>query len=302
MADKKRVSGLGRGLSALFEEAAIPNAAGAPGPARLAIADIAANPAQPRRQFAPDAMAELIASVRAHGVLQPILVRPVAGGRFEIIAGERRWRAAQAAGLHEIPAVVRVLDDRGAFEIALIENIQRSDLNAIEEARGYRRLIDDFQHTQQVLAGIVGKSRSHVTNLLRLLDLPETVQAMVEDGRLAMGHARALAASADPAALAQRVAAEGLSVRATERLAAGSAKPQPRHALGQPFRRDGADSGANTDAHTDANVDALELQLAETLGMPVALAVADGGASGSLTIRFASLDQLDWLCARLGQG
>jgi ParB family chromosome partitioning protein len=197
----------------LLEEAAVPVDANAPGVARLAIADIAANPLQPRRHFNSDSMDELIASVRAHGVLQPILVRPVAGGRFEIIAGERRWRAAQAAGLHEMPAVVRALDDRAAFEIALIENIQRSDLNAIEEARGYRRLIDDFSHTQQVLAGIVGKSRSHVTNLLRLLELPEIVQTMVEDGRLAMGHARALAGAADPVALAKRAVAEGPSNR-----------------------------------------------------------------------------------------
>ncbi len=287
MAEKKRVSGLGRGLSALLEEAAAPIDANAPGVARLAVADIAANPQQPRRHFVPEAMAELIASVRAHGVLQPILVRPVAGGRFEIIAGERRWRAAQAAGLHEMPAVVRALDDRAAFEIALIENIQRSDLNAVEEARGYRRLIDDFGHTQQVLADIVGKSRSHVTNLLRLLDLPPAVQAMVEDGRLAMGHARALAAAPDPEALAKRAVAEGLSVRAVEQLAAGRARPAPRHALEAP--RPG----------NDANIDALEVQLAEALGMPVALAVAGGGASGSLTIRFASLDQLDWLCAKL---
>jgi ParB family chromosome partitioning protein len=292
MAEKKRVSGLGRGLSALLEEAAAPVDANAPGVARLAIADVAANPHQPRRQFTNDAMEELIASVRAHGVLQPILVRPVAGGRFEIIAGERRWRAAQAVGLHEIPAVVRALDDRMAFEIALIENIQRSDLNAIEEARGYRRLIDDFGHTQAVLAGIVGKSRSHVTNLLRLLELPETVQSMVETGQLTMGHARALATAADPEALAQRVVAEGLSVRAIEEIAAGRSKPQPRHALSKP----GAAGGGQ-----DANADALEIQLSESLGMPVALAVATGGESGSLTIRFASLDQLDWLCTRLGQ-
>jgi ParB family chromosome partitioning protein len=293
MAEKKRVSALGRGLSALLEEAAAPVDASVAGIARLGIADIAANPRQPRRLFVPEAMDELIASVRAHGVLQPILVRPIDGGRFEIIAGERRWRAAQAAGLHEIPAVVRTLDDRSAFEIALIENIQRSDLNAIEEARGYRRLIDDFSHTQQVLAGIVGKSRSHVTNLLRLLELPETVQSMVEDGRLAMGHARAVASAADPEALANRAIAEGLSVRAVEQLASGRTKAAPRHGLGQP---------AGLAQGNDANVDALEIQLAENLGMPVALAVALGGASGSLTIRFASLDQLDWLCAKLGQG
>ncbi len=291
MAEKKRVSGLGRGLSALLEEAAAPVDANAPGVARLAIVDVAANPHQPRRQFTNEAMTELIASVRAHGVLQPILVRPVAGGRYEIIAGERRWRAAQAVGLHEIPAVVRALDDRMAFEIALIENIQRSDLNAIEEARGYRRLIDDFGHTQAVLAGIVGKSRSHVTNLLRLLELPESIQSMVEAGQLTMGHARALATAADPEALARRVVAEGLSVRAIEEIAAGRSKPQPRHALSKP-----GPAGGNH----DANADALEIQLSESLGMPVALAVATGGESGSLTIRFASLDQLDWLCAKLG--
>lgn len=294
MAEKKRVSGLGRGLSALLEEAATPIDANAPGVARLAVADIGANPKQPRRHFVAEAMDELIASVRAHGVLQPILVRPVAGGRYEIVAGERRWRAAQAAGLHEMPAVVRPLDDRAAFEIALIENIQRSDLNAIEEARGYRRLIDDFSHTQAVLAGIVGKSRSHVTNLLRLLELPESVQQMVEEGKLAMGHARALAAAADPEALALRAVAEGLSVRAVEQLAAGKVKPQARHGLVVENPARGAGN--------DANIDALEVQLAEGLGMPVALAVAAGGASGSLTIRFASLDQLDWLCAKLGQG
>jgi ParB family chromosome partitioning protein len=292
MAEKKRVSSLGRGLSALLEEAAAPIDANAPGVARLSIAEIHANPLQPRRHFVVEAMEELIASVRAHGVLQPILVRTVAGGRYEIVAGERRWRAAQAAGLHEIPAVIRSLDDRTAFQIALIENIQRSDLNAIEEARGYRRLIDEFSHTQQALAGIVGKSRSHVTNLLRLLDLPEAVQAMVEDGSLAMGHARALASAADPLALAKRAVAEGLSVRAVEDLAAGRSKPQPRHALDRP---PGAPSN-------DANIDAIEVQLAENIGMPVALAVAPGGASGNLTIRFANLDQLDWLCAKLGQG
>jgi ParB family chromosome partitioning protein len=290
MIDKKRVSGLGRGLSALLEEAQAPPSADAPGVARLAIADIAANPAQPRRRFAAEAMDELIASVRAHGVLQPILVRPVSNGRYEIIAGERRWRAAQAAALHEIPAVVRELDDRTAFEIALIENIQRSDLNAIEEARGYRRLIDEFGHTQQVLAGIVGKSRSHITNLLRLLELPEPVQTLVEDGALSMGHARALAGAGNPEVLARRVVVEGLSVRATEQLAANErGKPvRPRHAL-------------ERTATPDPNADALELQIAESLGMPVALSVAPGGESGSLTIRFASLDQLDWLCAKLGQ-
>lgn len=291
MADKKRVSGLGRGLSALLEEAAIPLDANAPGVARLAIADIVANPTQPRRHFKPEAMEELIASVRAHGVLQPILVRPVSGNRYEIIAGERRWRAAQASGLHEMPAVVRTLDDRTAFEIALIENIQRSDLNAVEEARGYKRLIEDFGHTQQVLAGIVGKSRSHVTNLLRLLDLPEPVQTMVEDGRLTMGHARALLTAPDAEALAQRVVKEGLSVRAVEQLAAGHKFPKLRP----------SDAAVRVSS-SDPNVESLEMQMSEAIGMPVALQIGAGNASGSVTIRFASLDQLDWLFVKLASG
>lgn len=291
MIDKKRVSGLGRGLSALLEEARLPTDPNGPDVTRLAIADIGANPAQPRRHFNAEAMDELVTSVRAHGVLQPILVRSLANGRYEIVAGERRWRAAQIARLHEIPAVVRTLDDRTAFEIALVENIQRSDLNAMEEARGYSRLIAEFDHTQQALAGIVGKSRSHIANLLRLLDLPEGVQSMVEDGRLAMGHARALIGAANPLALAERAVKEGLSVRAVEELAAGRNKPKPRHAL-----------AGNAAPANDANIDAIEVQLAESLGMPVALSVVSGGSSGSLTVRFASLDQLDWLCARLGQG
>ncbi len=291
MAEKKRVSGLGRGLSALLEEAATPIDANAPGVARLAIADIAPNPGQPRRHFDTAAMDDLVASVRAHGVLQPILVRPVSNGRYEIIAGERRWRAAQAVGLHEMPAVVRALDDRAAFEIALIENIQRSDLNAIEEARGYKRLIEDFGHTQQVLGNIVGKSRSHVTNLLRLLDLPEAIQTMVESGQLAMGHARALIGAADPVALAIKVVDEGLSVRTIEALVAAKPRSRTRGALVRT-----APSAAN-----DANADALEIQLADALGMPVALSIAPGASSGSLTLRFASLDQLDWICVKLGQ-
>lgn len=287
MVEKKKRSGLGRGLSALLEEAATPAALNS-NAARLAIADIVANPLQPRRQFIPEAMEELIASVKAHGILQPILVRPIDDGRYEIIAGERRWRAAQAAGLHELPALVKTLSDAQAFEIAIIENIQRSDLNAMEEARGYQRLISEFSHTQAALAAIVGKSRSHIANLLRLLDLPVEVQAMVEDGRLAMGHARALVAAADPLAVAQRVVAQGLSVRATEALASGRKTPGPKHSL------------APAISTNDPNLEALEHQLAEQIGMPVAVIVS-GANTGSLTVRFESLDQLDWLCARLGQ-
>ncbi len=282
MAQNKRLSGLGRGLSALLEDAA--SGATPAVVSRVAVAEISANPLQPRRRFDPAALDELTESVRTHGVLQPILVRPVPGG-YEIVAGERRWRAAQAAQLHDIPAMVRPLNDGEAFEIALIENIQRSDLNAIEEARSFRRLAVEFGHSQEALAKAVGKSRSHVANLLRLLDLPELVQDMVEDGRLSMGHARAVAGAPDPASAAQRVIDHGLSVRAAEQLTATlRAKPRPRHALEQ---------------LRDANVEALENQLGEALGMPVALSMSPGGGSGSVSIRFASIDQLDWLMARM---
>lgn len=287
MTDVKRKSGLGRGLSALLDDIAAPPITSAPGVVRLPVADIVPNPGQPRRQFDEIAMAELTASVKAHGVLQPILVRPL-GGRHQIIAGERRWRAAQAAGLHEIPVVMRQLDDGQVAEIALIENIQRADLNAIEEARGYQRLIAEFGHTQAALADIVGKSRSHVTNLLRLLDLPAKVQTLVETGALSMGHARALVGVADAEELAGKAVKQGLSVRALEALVAGG-KARPTKS------RTPAAAVAN-----DPNSDALEAQLAETLGMPVALQVAPGASSGSLTIRFADLDQLDMLCAKLG--
>jgi ParB family transcriptional regulator, chromosome partitioning protein len=290
MTDTKRKSGLGRGLSALLDDIATPPPVTAPGVIRLPVADIVANPGQPRRTFDAAAMAELVASVRTHGILQPILVRPM-GGRHQIIAGERRWRAAQQAGLHEMPVIIRSLDDREVAEIALIENVQRADLNAIEEARGYQKLIADFNHTQAALADIVGKSRSHIANLMRLLDLPAKVQTMVEAGTISMGHARALVGAPDAEALAERVVAGGLSVRALETLMGDQRNP------GKARRPAGTAAPA---AANDPNSDALEEQLAEALGMPVSLSVAQGASSGSLTIRFADLDQLDLLCARLG--
>jgi ParB family chromosome partitioning protein len=283
MADTKRKMGLGRGLSALLDDPAARSSA-----VVLPVASILPNPDQPRRHFDQEALAELTASIRQHGVLQPILVRPIDGASHQIIAGERRWRAAQAAGLHEMPVIIRPLSDGAVAEIALIENIQRSDLNAIEEARGYQRLIREFGHTQAALAGIVGKSRSHVTNLLRLLELPDAVQRLVEDGQLSMGHARALAGAPDAEALAVQVVARGLSVRALEQKLAGARKPRTPAAPQTPML-------------PDPNSEALEEQLAEALGMPVALLVAASGHSGSLTIRFADLDQLDLLCARLGR-
>ncbi len=285
--EKKR--GLGRGLSALMDEVGL-----APGRAAsatdstaprvaiqtLPIAQIRPMSGQPRRRFDSEAQAELIESVRARGVLQPILVRP-SGDGFEIVAGERRWRAAQAAQLHDIPVVVRELADSEAFEIALVENIQRADLNPIEEAEGYSRLIHAYGHTQEDLARLVGKSRSHIANLLRLLDLPSSVRDLVVDGKLSMGHARALAAAPDPAALAVQVVAQGLSVRQTEALAAS--------AQGRAPSRPPASRGAAKDADTRA----LETMLSESLGLTVAIDVSE------VRIAYSDLEQLDMLCRKL---
>ena len=244
----------------------------------------------PREYFDPAEMAELEEGIRAVGVLEPIVVRPVPGtDLYEIIAGERRWRAAQAAQLHEVPVVVRELEDSAAFEIALIENIQRVDLNAIEEAEGFARLMRDFGHTQEALAKLVGKARSHVANLLRLLDLPEAVRAMVIERKLTMGHARALVSAPDPIGLANRIIAEGLSVRATEALASAS---QPAAGTAR------APRAKVRDPEMDANVIALENQLADAIGVPVSINMSSVD-SGSVTLRFASLDQLDLISARV---
>lgn len=281
MVEKKRSSGLGRGLSALMAESAAGN--DAPERTMLATADLVANPAQPRRRFDADAIAELTESIRLRGILQPILVRPLPGGRFEIVAGERRWRAAQAVPLHEVPVVIRTLDDAAAFEIALIENIQRADLNPIEEAQGFARLVRDFGHTQEALAKIVGKARSHVANLLRLLDLPTDVRALVEAGQLSMGHARALVASPHASEFAARIVADGLSVRQAEALA----------------RSGGAVRARAPAPQRDPNLAGLEQQLGDGLGMTVTVAAAAGTARGTLTIAYSTLDQLDLLCALL---
>jgi len=289
--DKKRQSGLGRGLSALLDEVSgskVSDRSETSAPTRLPLAQVFANAQQPRRQFDGAAMDELVASIRDRGLLQPILVRPLASGRYEVVAGERRWRAAQVAQLHEIPVIVRELDDSAAFEIALIENIQRVDLNAIEEAEGFARLMRDFGHTQEALAKLVGKARSHVANLLRLLDLPEVVRAMVIERKLTMGHARALVSAADPIGLANRIVSEGLSVRATEALA------NPR----QPSAAPTVTRAKQRDPEMDANVAALENQLAEAIGVPVNITMATVD-SGAVTLRFASLDQLDLISARV---
>jgi ParB family chromosome partitioning protein len=282
----KRPSGLGRGLSSLLGEVSreTPVAGGVTGEVRrIPIASIEPNPAQPRRIFAEDALAELAESISARGVIQPIIVRPH-GHRFQIVAGERRWRAAQKARLHEIPAIVREFSDEETLEVALVENIQRRDLNAIEEAQAYKRLIDDYGHTQDALGKIVHKSRSHVANILRLLDLPAKVQVMVGVGQLSMGHARALVSAPDPEGLADEVLRRGLSVRETEKLAR-EGKPTRQRPL--PIEYKGA----------HADIAALERQLGDMLGLKVAIKHSPKG--GQVTLGYTTLDQLDMICQRL---
>jgi ParB family chromosome partitioning protein len=284
MADQRR--GLGRGLSALLGEAE----AGAPEVSNegrdLPIELIEPNADQPRRDFDEDELESLAASIRERGLLQPILVRPSPGGqgRYQIVAGERRWRAAQRAGLREMPAVVRELDDLMTLEIAIIENVQRVDLNAIEEAFGYRDLIDRFGRTQDEIAQIVGKSRSHVANAIRLLGLPQSVQQDLRAGRLTAGHARALAAAPDPESLARQVLAQGLNVREAEALARRAQGPVRAPTAAKPRTK-------------DADTRALEEDLSETLGLRVE--IDDQGGSGEVRVRYGSLEQLDELCRRL---
>jgi ParB family chromosome partitioning protein len=284
MSEAKR--GLGRGLSSLLGDAPQGGGGAGDGVQTLAVAAIYPNPDQPRRHFDDDALDELAESLKEKGLLQPIIVRPKGDG-YEIIAGERRWRAAQRARLHQIPALVRSVGDGETLELAIIENIQRQNLNAIEEAQAYQRLATEYGHSQEALGKIVGKSRSHVANLLRLLDLPPPVRAMVADGRLSMGHARALITAADPAGLAEEVIRRGLSVRDTEALAKRS-----RGAAVAPTRKP---SPAG-----DADTQALERQLGDLVGLKVTIAHGAGG--GAVTLHYSTLDQLDMICQRLNGG
>jgi ParB family chromosome partitioning protein len=281
-------AGLGRGLSALLgEQPQMPgdSAPRAGGVRDIEIASIRPNPGQPRVQFDDEALNELAQSIAARGVLQPILLRPVGDG-YEIVAGERRWRAAQRARLHTIPAIVREIDDASTAEIALIENIQRQDLNAIEEADGYRQLIERYGHSHEDVGRIVHKSRSHVANLLRLLDLPESVRTALLRSDISMGHARAIASAPDPAGLTEELIAKGLSVRQAEALAK-RAKPNAAKAAAK----------ASGQAPVDADLAALERQLGDLLGLKVK--VANNGTAGTVTLHYTSLDQLDMICQRL---
>ena len=301
---KKRPGGLGRGLGALMgevrrEEPLVqPAAASATGFAMIATAEIEPHPDQPRRQFDEAALDELAASIAQRGVIQPVIVRPLAAGRYQLVAGERRWRAAQRARLHEIPALVRQLGDGDVAALALIENLQREDLNPIEEAAAYQRLTANDGLSQADIAKMVDKSRSHVANLMRLLVLPAEVQAMLQDGRLQMGHARALINAPDCAALARDVVARGLSVRATERLA----RKALRGDGDVPVR--GLRSGARParDPAEDADIAAVQRHLEDFLGLKVTIAADPDPRSGTVTIRYRTLDQLDLVCQRLTGG
>ena len=288
MAEGRR--GLGRGLSALLDEVEAPVAEGprAAGVVDLPIELIRPNPDQPRRRFDEAELEELAASIRGKGVLQPILVRPaMVGGEYQIVAGERRWRAAQRTGVRSIPALVRSLSDAEVLEIAIVENVQRTDLTPIEEAEGYRALIDKFGRTQADIAEVVGKSRVHVTNVMRLLQLPQGVQALVREGKLTAGHVRPFVGRPDAERLAQEAADRQLTVRQAETLA----RAAPAAPAGQ---------GRRPATAKDADTAALEADLSEVLGLSVQ--IRDAGGAGEVRIRYTTLEQLDDLCRRLSKG
>lgn len=299
MSADRPAKGLGMGLQALLGEAArpapTPAAAGEEQSSRggvreIEIAKIRPNPNQPRVQFDEIALDELADSIRQRGVLQPILLKPE-GDDYLIIAGERRWRAAQRARLHSIPALVREVDDSTTSELALIENIQRQDLNPLEEAEGYRQLIQRHGHTQDDVGRIVHKSRSHVANLLRLLELPEFVRLSLLQGDISMGHARAVAAAEDPEQLTREIIAKGLSVRqAEQRARREKTRPGPGADIGRASARNAAKA-------FDADLDALERQLGDILGLKVQ--VTHKGQGGAVVLNYSSLDQLDMICQRL---
>lgn len=298
MADEAR-SRLGRGLASLIgdvggEAAHVdrPNRA----QRRVPIEFLKANPRNPRRKFSDAELAELSESIKQHGVIQPIVVRPVKGAqdRFEIIAGERRWRASQRAGLHDVPIVTIDVGDSAALEIAIIENVQRSDLNAMEESLGYHALAAEYKHSQDEIAKLVGKSRSHVANMMRLTKLPDQVQAYIAEGKLSAGHARALIGVSDAAATAKKIVEQGLSVRETEALAHEQGVPErgPQKARGK--------SGTAPSDKKDPDTLALERRISDVLGLKVSVDHRDPG--GRVEIKYRDLDQLDEIVRRLEKG
>ncbi|MBI3701421.1 MAG: ParB/RepB/Spo0J family partition protein [Afipia sp.] len=293
MADEAR-SRLGRGLASLIGdvggEAAHVDRPSKAAPRKVPIEFLKANPKNPRRSFSDAELAELADSIRQHGVIQPIVVRPVKGAtdRFEIIAGERRWRASQKAGLHDVPIVTIDVTDSAALEIAIIENVQRSDLNAMEEAQGYHALAAEYKHSQDEIAKLVGKSRSHVANMMRLTKLPNEVQRFIADGKLSAGHARALIGVPDAAAAAKKIVEQGLNVRQAEALA---------HEEGVPQRKPQKSRGGSAAAKKDPDTIALEKRVSDVLGLKVSVEHRNPG--GAVQIKYRDLDQLDDILRRL---
>jgi ParB family chromosome partitioning protein len=287
MADEAARSRLGRGLAALIGDDETPPLERTRSQRKVPIESLRPNPRNPRRDFADEELNELVESVRQRGIIQPIVVRPIAGAAdvYEIIAGERRWRAAQRAGLHDVPIVALEVGDAQSLELAIIENVQRTDLNPLEEAAGYQALMDEFGHDQEGVARIVGKSRSHVANTVRLLKLSEPVKAYVRSGKLQAGHARMLVGQPNAAELAEMIVARGLNVRQVERLAREDGKKQVRAM--QPPRRGGK----------DADTIALEKRVSDALGLQVS--VDHRGSWGVLHIHYRDLDQLDEVLRRL---
>lgn len=300
MVKKRERGGLGRGLSALMADIENPNPedgqpestqASPRGLRVIPIDQIHPNPDQPRRRFADTALQELAASIKEKGVIQPLIVRPhpTQTGAYEIVAGERRWRAAQLAQLHELPVVTRDFNDLEVLEVAIIENVQRADLNAMEEAQGYRQLIERFGHTQEQLAQALGKSRSHIANTMRLLALPDDIQDLVRSGQLTAGHARALLTSDDPAGLARKAIANGWSVRELEHHAkarvpkSGTVQRRPR-------------------SKKDADTAALESDLSAALGMPVSIDYDPASGEGRVSIKYKDMQALDNILRLLGGG
>lgn len=292
MEKKPERKGLGRGLSALMADVNLSNDAGANNAGTsssaeimIPIESIRPNPDQPRRDFDASALEELAESIKAKGIIQPLVVRPISPpGSYEIVAGERRWRASQMAQLHRVPVVIREFTDEEVIEVAIIENIQRQDLSAIEEAMAFSQLMERFGHTQEKLAEALSKSRSHIANTIRLLTLPEGVQNMVRTGKLSAGHARTLIGAPDPMSLALKVINQGLSVRETEKLARQVVQKKPG----------GPKSGKS--AEKDADTRAIEADLSANLGMGVSIDHGGGGEGGTLKIQYRTLDQLDLLC------
>ncbi|MBX7533956.1 ParB/RepB/Spo0J family partition protein [Qipengyuania sp. 1XM1-15A] len=300
---------LGRGLGALMGEiqreeplvreenapaqgAETATVASANGLSDIPVADISPLPGQPRTHFDEEALDQLAASIAQRGVIQPVIVTPAGKGRYRLVAGERRWRAAQRARLHAIPAIVRDLDEREVMALALIENLQREDLNPVEEARAYQKLSDDEGMTQAEIAKLVDKSRSHVANFQRLLALPDDVLALVADSKLTMGHAKALVGHDDASEIARRAAKENLSVREVEKLARGDRPKKATSGSPKPI----------ADSSTDADIAAVQGHLEEFLGLPVKIKTEGAPGTGTVTIGYRTLDQLDLICQRLTGG